>query len=117
MLLSEALRLTPEVAPVLGLGAVTGMRRGELVGLRRSNIDWDECHIRVNSAVSETKQVKGTKTRRERAVVSMTALWRCSGTTARRWTYARPRAEQRSTMTPLCSASIQIAGGPCPRTT
>src|SRR5207253_1075425 len=36
LLLNEALVVIPDVAPVLALGAVTGMRRGELVGIRRS---------------------------------------------------------------------------------
>ncbi len=68
ILLSEAVRLIPDVAPVLGLGAVTGMRRGELLAVRRSNVAWDHRQIRVEGSVSETKQVKGTKTRHERAV-------------------------------------------------
>lgn len=67
LLLNTALVVIPDVAPVLALGAVTGMRRGELVGLRRSRILWDELRLTVDAAVSETKRVKGTKTRRERS--------------------------------------------------
>jgi integrase len=67
LLLNEAVAVIPDVAPVLTLGAVTGMRRGELVGLRRSRIVWDECRLTVDAAIDETKRVKGTKTRRERS--------------------------------------------------
>jgi hypothetical protein len=42
LLLETAVEVVPDVAPVLALGAVTGMRRGELVGLRRSRVDRDE---------------------------------------------------------------------------
>lgn len=66
MLLSTAVAVAPEVAPVLLLGAVTGMRRGELVGLRRSKIQWDEQRIVVNAAM-DGKRVKTTKTRKERS--------------------------------------------------
>ncbi len=67
LLLNTALVVIPDVAPLLALGAVTGMRRGELVGLRRSRILWDELRLTVDAAISETKRVKGTKTRRERS--------------------------------------------------
>ncbi len=67
LLLRSALEVVPEVASVLALGAVTGMRRGELVGVRRSRVGWGDGRITVDAAVSETKQVKGTKTRIERS--------------------------------------------------
>lgn len=54
------------MAPVLALGAVTGMRRGELVGLRRSRVHWTEPRVPVDAAVDGTR-VKGTKTRKERS--------------------------------------------------
>ncbi|MGH9068643.1 MAG: tyrosine-type recombinase/integrase [Acidimicrobiales bacterium] len=66
LLLGTAVEVVPDVAPVLALGAVTGMRRGELVGIRRSRIDWSGATITVDTAVSETRQLKGTKTRTER---------------------------------------------------
>jgi integrase len=68
ILLREALLVVPDVAPILTLGAVTGMRRGELVAIRRSRVVWDECRITVDVSISETKQIKGTKTRRVRSV-------------------------------------------------
>jgi integrase len=67
LLLSTAVDLVPEIAPLLLLGAVTGMRRGELVGIRRSRVLWNEQRITVDSAVSEFKRLKGTKTRQERS--------------------------------------------------
>lgn len=66
-LLTEAVAATPEIAPLLALGAVTGMRRGELVGLRRSRIRWHEQRLVVDTAVSG-KRLKSTKTRKERSL-------------------------------------------------
>lgn len=68
VLLSEALVVIPETAPLLTLGAVTGMRRGELVGLRRSRIFWAEGRITVDEATDIGGRIKGTKTRRERSL-------------------------------------------------
>ncbi len=65
LLLREAVGAVPEVAPVLVLGAVTGMRRGELVGLRRSRINWRALRITVDAAI-DGHRVKRTKTRKER---------------------------------------------------
>ncbi|MDP9386876.1 MAG: hypothetical protein M3Q48_02840 [Actinomycetota bacterium] len=65
-LLAAAVDVVPDVAPVLALGAVTGMRRGELVGLRRSRVHWDDRRLTVDVAV-DGRRVKGTKTRRERS--------------------------------------------------
>ncbi len=68
LLLTEAVTVIPEVAPLLVLGAVTGMRRGELVGLRRSRVKWKDSRLVVDAAIDEGKRVKTTKTRRERTV-------------------------------------------------
>jgi integrase len=57
----------PDVAPVLALGAVTGMRRGELVGIRRSKIDWHNGRLTVDTAIGSSGRVKTTKTRTERS--------------------------------------------------
>jgi integrase len=65
--LAAALELVPQVAPVLTLGAVTGMRRGELVSIRRSGLDLRRGRLRVDTAVAG-KRVKTTKTRVERDV-------------------------------------------------
>lgn len=66
VLLSEAVAVIPDVAPALVLGATSGMRRGELVGIRRSRIDWTQQRITVDAAI-DGKRVKGTKTRKERS--------------------------------------------------
>jgi integrase len=65
--LAAALEDVPEVAPVLTLGAVTGMRRGGLVSIRRSGFDVRRGRLRVDTAVAG-KRVKTTKTRVERDV-------------------------------------------------
>lgn len=67
-LLREALDIVPEIAVLLVLGAVTGMRRGELVALRWSRIRWEEARILVDAAIDEGRRVKATKTRRERSL-------------------------------------------------
>lgn len=66
LMLAKAVEVVPEIAPLLVLGAVTGMRRGELVGVRRSNVRWNKQRITVDSAVDESKQLKDTKTHLER---------------------------------------------------
>lgn len=68
ILLNVAVDLTPDIAPLLTLGAVTGMRRGELVGVRRSRILWDERRLTVDTAIDAGRRVKRTKTRKERSL-------------------------------------------------
>jgi len=43
------------------------MRRGELVGIRRSRVLWTELQIIVDTAVTASKRVKGPKTHRQRS--------------------------------------------------
>jgi integrase len=66
--LEAALEEVPDVAPVLTLGAVTGMRRGELVGLRRSRLFPKAGKLVVDAAYASGGRVKTTKTRNEREV-------------------------------------------------
>jgi integrase len=66
-LLETAVEVVPDIAPVLILGAVTGMRRGELVTIRRSRVHPDEGLLTIDAATSGTR-VKTTKTRRARKV-------------------------------------------------
>jgi site-specific recombinase XerD len=67
LLLATAVDVVPDVAPVLVLGAVTGMRRGELVTIRRSDLRLAKLEIVVWTA-SDGTEVTTTKTRRERVV-------------------------------------------------
>jgi integrase len=67
--LQTAVEVVPDIAPVLALGAVTGMRRGELVSLRRSRLYPKAGRLKVDAAAtSDGKRVKTTKTRKERQV-------------------------------------------------
>jgi integrase len=66
LLLSTAAEHAPEVLPVLVLGATSGMRRGELVAVRRSSVDWDRSRMTVEGSSDGGGRVKATKTRRER---------------------------------------------------
>jgi integrase len=66
--LEAALEMVPDIATVLTLGAVTGMRRGELVGLRRSRLFPKAGKLVVDAAYANGGRVKTTKTRKEREV-------------------------------------------------
>ena len=76
--LSELLRVLdvadehdPTIAPVLKLGATTGLRRGELSGLRRDRLRLDRQELVVDMAVNDAGGVvvvKQTKTRSRRVV-------------------------------------------------
>lgn len=60
-----------ELAPILKLGATTGMRRGELAGLRRDRLRLGRFELVVDSAVNDAGGVvvqKTTKTSRSRVV-------------------------------------------------
>jgi len=79
LLLATAFEIVPDIAEILVLGATTGMRRGELVGLRASSLRVDKQQLRVTTAVSG-KQVKPTKNRTERDVAldeETTAMLAC----------------------------------------
>ena len=45
---------TPELATMITVAALTGMRRGELCGLRWSDIDWQGSALTVHRSISET---------------------------------------------------------------
>jgi integrase len=67
LLLEAAVDVVPDIAALLTLGAVTGMRRGELVTVRRSRVRAEQ-GVLVVDAASDGKRVKPTKTRTERTV-------------------------------------------------
>ncbi len=62
LLLSAAVEVVPDIAPLLVLVAVTGVRRGELVAIRRSAVNWDKRLVTIDSAVTSSGKVKATKT-------------------------------------------------------
>lgn len=69
--LIEACSASPELAMAVTVGALTGARRGELCGLRWSDVDWERATLRV--ARQRVPAAGGdvtapTKTRRERVV-------------------------------------------------
>lgn len=71
LLLSGAEEHDPEIAPVLKLAATTGLRRGELCGLRRTHLRLDRGELSVERAISEIKGVledKPTKTNDARTI-------------------------------------------------
>jgi integrase len=61
-LLKKSAGLT--VYPLIVLAMATGMRRGELLALEWSDIDWDRAMVEVSKSLEETKaglRIKGTK--------------------------------------------------------
>ena len=66
LLLATSVEVVPDIAPLLVLGAVTGMRRGELVAVLRSGVGWGKNQITVDAAVGENGKIKSTKTRTAR---------------------------------------------------
>jgi integrase len=57
------------IYPVVVLAVATGMRRGELLALEWSDIDWDAGIVEVSKSLEETKQglrIKSTKSGKER---------------------------------------------------
>ena len=70
-LLHEAAEFDPEFAPVLFLAATTGMRRGELSGLRRDRLRLSRGELFVERSISEVKgeiEDKPTKTNQTRLI-------------------------------------------------
>ncbi|MGH9209047.1 MAG: HNH endonuclease [Acidimicrobiales bacterium] len=65
--LNAALEVVPDIAPVLTLGATTGMRRGELVVIRRDQLAASRSELHVDSA-ADLDGVKLTKNRLERTM-------------------------------------------------
>ena len=64
------------LSPVLKLGATTGLRRGELSGLRRDRLHLDRAELTVDAAINDAGGVvveKQTKTRSRRTVALDTA--------------------------------------------
>jgi integrase len=56
-LLADAYRLDPDLGTALWVAAATGMRRGELAGLRWSRVDLEAGVIRVDQAVAVVNKV------------------------------------------------------------
>jgi integrase len=70
-LLDGAEQHDPILAPVLKLGATTGMRRGELAGLRRDRLRLDRNELVVDTSINDAGGIvieKPTKTNRRRLV-------------------------------------------------
>lgn len=70
-LLEKARSYDPDLAPVLLLAATTGMRRGELSGLRRNRLSLNRAELRIERSISEIEgaiEDKPTKTHRNRTV-------------------------------------------------
>jgi len=63
-LIAEAARAetrAPEMTTVITVLALTGMRRGELCGLRWSDLDWQGSAVNINQAIWQTPEGIGAK--------------------------------------------------------
>jgi integrase len=71
VVLKAALEEVPEIAPILTLAATTGARLGELLALRRSEIDWDREAMWITAAVDPHGSLKDPKRAQHRREVSL----------------------------------------------
>lgn len=71
VILHAALEHTPDIAPILVLAATTGARLGELVVLRRSDVDWQRRMMWVHSAADLDGTLKGPKRPQHRRQVPL----------------------------------------------
>lgn len=83
--LHTALDVVSDVAPLLTLAAVTGLRPGELRGFRRLRLLVDQLMINVDSA-TDRSGLKPTKTRRNLRLPLTRRPCRCWCGTVRSWT-------------------------------
>jgi integrase len=61
LILNAALAHTPDIVPILTLAATTGARLGELVALRRSDIDWERKTLWIRSSTDVGGSLKEPK--------------------------------------------------------
>jgi integrase len=69
VILNAALEQTPDIAPILALAATTGARLGELVALRRSDVDCRRQTLWVRAAADLDGSLKSPKRARHRREV------------------------------------------------
>ncbi len=69
---AAAVSRTPEMSSIIMIAALTGMRRGELAGLRWADIDWEGSSLTVHRSVWQTSKgwvTKDPKTHQVRRLV------------------------------------------------
>ncbi|MGC8628155.1 MAG: hypothetical protein ACP5VR_11530 [Acidimicrobiales bacterium] len=71
LILNAALEHTPDIAPILTLAATTGARLGELVALRRSDVDWARRTLWVRAAADIDGSLKSPKRAQHRREVPL----------------------------------------------
>lgn len=71
LILNAALEFTPDIAPVLTFAATTGARLGELLAVRRSDIDWDRQILWVTGALDPSGRLKDPKRAQHRREVPL----------------------------------------------
>ena len=77
-ILEESSKINPQIARAFGLGALTGARRSEVLGLRWSDFDKDNMALWIKRSVAYTPRsgvlIKDTKTHSEKRVsIDLTA--------------------------------------------
>ena len=104
------------LAPVLKLAATTGLRRGELSGLRRDRLHLDRHEFIVDTAINDaggTVVEKQTKTSTAEQSTSTRPPSSYFEDISRRWMLAQPSVEPALPRMVSCSASIPPAALPC----
>jgi integrase len=71
VILNVAREHTPDIAPILTLAATTGARLGELVALRRSDVDFGRRTLRVRAAADLDGSLKSPKRAQHRREVPL----------------------------------------------
>jgi integrase len=71
LILTAAMEHTPDIAPILTLAATTGARLGELLALRRSDIDWDRQSMWVAASVDPSGNLKDPKRAQHRREIPL----------------------------------------------
>jgi integrase len=79
LMLQKALQLVPSFYPLLLCGVRTGIRQGELIALKASDVDFKNrlIHVQRNLSRGKLKLPKNGKTRK--VDMSEAACWRTSG--------------------------------------
>lgn len=95
------------LGPLASLALATGMRRGELLGLRWSDIDLDRAILRVERSLEEPARACGSKCKRRATAGD---LCRCRRAASRRCA-ATVRASSSNASPSACPASCSMRCG------
>jgi integrase len=109
----------PDWGMLVWLAMVTGMRRGELCGIRWRHLDLPTGVLRLDRSIGQRSGQmweKDTKTHQQRRIASTRRPSGCCSSTRSGSLHGRQRCTRRCGMTDLCSPSCPTAPPTCSRT-